>query len=243
MEMVTTGVAVVGAKGGCGTTAVAILAGFGLADALAGGRQPVLVDSVGDIAVTLDISDDLAGVTDVAAGEAELGDALWDLVDDADAAASMPAFLGRGTLRCSPGQVAEVTAALVEADFCPVVDCGAGRDAVPLLEALGSGPVLSRLMTLVPTPAAANAAVALGRGGPGARRVLLDLGTETVVPAADFASAFGTDATVGAIPQWQSWLLDRELPAMLAAAVKNPDATPAGNAIRALMGLLLQPLS
>lgn len=240
MEMVTTAVAVVGAKGGCAATSAAVLAAFGLADALAGGQRPVMADCTGDIALTLDIGEEIAGISEVAAGEVELRDALWDLVEDADSAAAMPLFMGRGLRRSTPEQVAAVAASLAEAGFVPVLDCGAGRDAVPLLSALEASLLVSRIVTLVATPAAANAAAALGPGGPGARRVLYDQG-DGLVSAEEFASVFPVDATIGVIPQWHDWQMSREVPQQLVRAAGSSEQTPAGTAIAVLTALLVQP--
>ena len=240
--MVTTGVTVAGAKGGCGTTAVTILTAFGLASAGAPSLRPVMMDCNGDLAATLDISDELPGLAEIAAGEGSVEDGVWELGYDAEAAATMPGFVGRGSSECPPAATAMIAADLVAANFCPVIDCGSGHDAAPLLDALQSGPVMSHFVTLVPSPAAANAAVRLGRAGPGGRRILVDLGIETVVSAAEFASVFDVDATIDAIPEWQDWLLAREVPQMLARAAQDTTRSAAGDALRTLTGLLLHPL-
>ncbi len=119
--------AYVGAKGGVGTTTVAVMAASGAARL---GREVVLVDLTGDVAVTAGVSTDLAGIADWArADDLSLGsvDALQVELND------QVALLPRGKGEFDQTRLTTLWSLLCGKPQVVIVDAGTGAAATELV--------------------------------------------------------------------------------------------------------------
>ncbi len=119
--------AYVGAKGGVGTTTAAVMAASGAARK---GREVVLVDLTGDIAVTVGVSTGLDGIADWArADDLSLGaaDALQVELND------QVALLPRGKGEFDQARLATLWSLLCGKPQVVIIDAGSGAAAVELV--------------------------------------------------------------------------------------------------------------
>ena len=245
MELVTSGAAIASAGGGMGATTTTMLTGMVLAaDRIVGpgGPNAVMVDVRGDLAVLLGQSLDLPGLTDLVDQGEPLEAGLMELTDDVQALAAgrmpLPLLLPRGHREPTPDDVGAAVAGIIKRDWRPVVDCGTREVAIGLLDALVNPFVLSRIVVLDNTPAAAARAEAFGMTGVR----LLREAQFAELTAAEFCELFPVDGVLPHMPLWDSWVADHEVPTRLVEAMAGSGDDAAMSALTAIAGLLLQPV-
>ena len=245
MELVTSGAAIASAGGGMGATTTTLLTAMVLAaDRVLGpgGPNAVMVDVRGDLAVMLGQPLDLPGLTDLVDRGEPLEAGLMELTDDVEALAAgrmpLPLLLPRGHREPTPDDVGAAVAGIIGRNWRPVVDCGTRDGAVELLEALVNPFVLSRIVVLDNTPAAAARAEAFGMSGV---RMLREAEFAELT-VEQFCELFPVDGVLPHMPRWDSWVTDHEVPTRLVEAMAGSGDAAAMSALTAVAGLLLQPM-
>ena len=242
MELVTNGAAVAGVGGGMGCTTAAMLAGMVLASDRAQGIHAVLVDVRADIAVMLGKPTDMAGITDLADHGGGLETVLRELSADAAALAEgrlpLPLLLPAGSRQGTSHDVAAAVSEVIERGWRPVVDCGSRDSALELFDAVVDPYVLSRIVVLDHTPAAAARAEPFGLAGV---RLLREREVAELTVDA-FCEHFPIDAVMPRMPEWDEWVNERVVPQRLVEAMAGNGDGPAAAALAGVAALLLQPI-
>lgn len=241
LGMVTRGVAVAGVKGGVGTTLVSLLAAFALETHRSDDQVTVMVDVGGDIAVALGIEQG-AGICEVAAG-VPIEEVLMELVenphDDPEPTWELPVLLRQGERRPSLGEVDDAVSQIRSMGWLPVVDCGSREKGALMLADLSERWLLSRLMCLVPTVAAAEARWAFSEAD---MAVLVPV-NEGILDVEDFAADAEVDAVLPFMDHLDSWQHDRRTHLEFAAARVGQGDAQAAAAVSAVAALLEIPHS
>ena len=241
LGMVTRGVAVAGVKGGVGTTMVTLLAAFALETHRRDDQVTVLVDVGGDIAVALGIEQG-AGICEIADG-VPIDEVLMELVenphDDPEPMWELPVLLRQGERRPSLGEVDDAVSQIRSLGWLPVVDCGSHERGALMVADLAERWLLSRLMCLVPTVAAAEARWAFSE----ADAAVLVAVNEGILDIEDFAVDAEVHTVLPFIEDLDGWQHERRTHHEFAAARDGRGDPQAAAAISAVAALLEIPHS